>query len=102
MESLPPDAAEETFEEIIRSPSVRVERIISQGQSSPGSGWYDQDENEWVMLIKGNATLEWEDGSITDLSAGDYLNIPAHRKHRVLSTAQDEITVWLAVFYKDP
>ena len=99
-DSLPKDLSEEVFEDIVNSNSVRIERIVSKGHSSPENGWYDQDENEWVMVVKGRATLQFEDGSICELSAGDYVNIPAHIKHKVAWTTPDEVTVWLAVFYK--
>jgi len=90
----------EVFEDIVRSPTVRIERIVSKGHTSPETGWYDQDENEWVMVVKGRATLEFEDGSRCEMSAGDYVNIPAHIRHKVAWTDPDDITIWLAVFYK--
>ncbi|MCG5500624.1 cupin domain-containing protein [Ectothiorhodospira lacustris] len=99
-DSLPKDLKSEVFEDIVRSSPVRIERIVSKGHASPDSGWYDQDENEWVMVVEGKASLIFEDGSKCDLSAGDYINIPAHVKHKVAWTDPDEITVWLAVFYK--
>lgn len=98
--SLPKDTASEVFEDIVRSPSVRIERIVSTGQRTPDGYWYDQEENEWVMVVAGNATLEFDDGLKRDLSAGDYVNIPAHAKHRVAWTDPHETTIWLAVFYR--
>lgn len=98
--SLPQDLRTEVFEDIVRSSTVRIERIVSQGHTSPESGWYDQDEHEWVMIMAGRGTLEFEDGSTCDLSAGDYINIPAHTRHKVAWTDPDTMTVWLAVFYK--
>lgn len=100
LDALPKDLEKEVFEDLVRSQSMRIERIVSKGHSSPESGWYDQDENEWVMVVEGSASLEFEDGSVCDLSAGDYINIPAHVKHKVSWTDPDEITVWLAVFYR--
>lgn len=100
LDSLPTDLTTEVFEDIVRSSQVRIERIVSKGHTSPESGWYDQDENEWVMVIEGRASLEFEDGSTCDLTAGDYVNIPAHVKHKVIWTDPDRPTVWLAVFYK--
>ncbi len=99
-DSLPEDLSVEVFEDIVRSPTVRIERIVSKGHTSPETGWYDQDENEWVMVVKGRATLEFEDGSRCEMSAGDYVNIPAHIRHKVAWTDPDDITIWLAVFYK--
>lgn len=98
--SLPEKLDSEVFEEIVRSSTVRIERIVSNGHQTPDGKWYDQDENEWVMVVKGAASLEFEDGSKINLSAGDYVNLPAHAKHRVTWTAPNEVTVWLAVFYR--
>lgn len=100
LDSLPTDLTYEYFEDIIRSSSVRIERIVSRGHTSPETGWYDQEENEWVMVIRGRAILEFENGARHDLAAGDYINIPAHARHKVAWTDPDELTVWLAVFYK--
>lgn len=97
---LPSNLAEEAFDEIVRSPGARIERIVSQGHVSPDTGWYDQHENEWVMLLRGAAVLEFEDGSSRRLAVGDYLNIPARCRHKVSWTSPDEVTVWLAVFYR--
>ncbi len=98
--SLPIDLKTEVFEDIVHAPGVRIERIVSLGHTSPESGWYDQDENEWVMVIQGGGEITFEDGAVCKLSKGDYLTIPAGRKHRVSWTDPDQITLWLAVFYK--
>ncbi|MFO1369005.1 MAG: cupin domain-containing protein [Marinagarivorans sp.] len=96
---LPADLTSEVFEDILRAPGVRIERIVSKGHSSPESGWYDQEEHEWVMVVQGAGLLIFEDGSECQLSAGDYITIPAHCKHKVKWTDPDQVTVWLAVFY---
>lgn len=98
--SLPDDPGTEVFEDILRNDSVRIERIVSSGQSSPEQGWYDQDEGEWVMVLRGAARLLFEDGREVELDAGDFIDIPAHTKHRVSWTDPGETTIWLAVFYK--
>ena len=98
---LPEQSNQEVFQDILRTPNIRIERIVSYGQSSPEQGWYDQDEGEWVMLLQGSAVLVFADGSEVSLSAGDYLNIPAHCKHRVALTNAEQATVWLAVFYRE-
>ena len=90
----------EIIEEIIAADSVRIERILSRGQASPTNDWYDQDENEWVVVLKGHGRLLFDDGTKRDLSAGDCVNIPAHRRHRVAWTDPDQPTIWLAVFYR--
>ena len=78
---------------------VHIERIISKGHNSAESGWYDQDRNEWVMVLQGEAILLLEGGSPVNLKAGDFMNIPAHQKHRVEWTDPDTETIWLAVHY---
>ncbi len=97
---IPADLPEEIFEDIITTPGIRIERILSHGQSSPASGWYDQDENEWVMVLSGQGVIEFENNRIVKLNKGDYLNIKAGQKHKVVSTSPDEVTVWLAIFYQ--
>jgi cupin 2 domain-containing protein len=89
----------EAVDVLARGRSTRVERIVSHGHASPPGFWYDQTENEYVVLLAGRAELEVEGvGSVT-LEPGDWLDIPARLRHRVAWTAPDEDTVWLAVFY---
>lgn len=89
----------EILEDIVRSEHVRIERILSKGQASPEAGWYDQDENEWVVVLQGRGRLVFDDGTEVELDTGSYMNIPAHKKHRVAWTDPDRVTIWLAVFY---
>ncbi len=98
-DAMPTDAANEVFEDIVRTPHVRIERIISKGHASPEVGWYDQEENEWVIVLQGAGAILFEDGRQVVLNKGDYLNIPAHSKHKVLWTDKEGLTIWLAVFY---
>ncbi len=97
---IPESAPEELFTELLNAANVRIERIVSFGQSSPEGFWYDQDENEWLLLLEGSATLGFEDGSTLDLGPGDFLNISAGQRHRVEKTDPNGRTVWLAVFMK--
>ena len=98
---IPNDLPEELIEVISESEGVRIERIVSRGHRSPEGFWYDQDENEFVLLVSGEAELLFEeDNESVRLEEGDYLVIPAHRRHRVAWTAPDRETVWLAVHYK--
>lgn len=97
---IPESLEAETFDDLLKTKNVRIERILSHGQCSPDGFWYDQEENEWVVVLKGSATLVFEDGVRVNLKEGDHLNIPARSKHRVAWTDPDEVTVWLAVFYK--
>ena len=79
---------------------VRIERIISHGHASPADFWYDQPQAEWVIVLKGAARLQFDDGMM-EMRPGDFVNIPARQKHRVDWTTPDEPTVWLGVRYGD-
>ena len=95
-----PEALEsEEFLRLAAGDNVEIERIVSKGHKSPDDGWYDQARSEWVILLKGAAQLEFEGDRRVELSAGDYVNIPAHCRHRVAWTSPSEHCVWLAVHY---
>src|SRR5689334_19170032 len=96
---IPARLPDEFVQTILRSPSVRIERIVSRGHASPEGFWFDQEESEFVVLISGAARLRFEGEEPFEMAAGDYINIPARRRHRVEWTTPDEPTVWLAVFY---
>lgn len=98
--NIPEKIPDEIFEKILEYKNVRIERIISNGQASAKDFWYDQDENEWVILLKGSAEILFEEQSEKIfLKEGDYINITAHIKHRVEYTDQNVETIWLAIFY---
>jgi cupin 2 domain-containing protein len=95
---LPAREAEEQIDRLIDRPTVRIERIVSTGQASPPGFWYDQADDEFVVLLTGAARLRFEEGSPgLDLKPGDWVEIPAHVRHRVEWTQADPPTVWLAV-----
>jgi cupin 2 domain-containing protein len=96
---IPVDLPDELFATLLDAAGIHVERIVSHGHTSPEDFWYDQSEREWVVVLKGAARLRFDDG-VVELKAGDSVNIPAHKKHRVEWTTPDEPTLWLAVFYK--
>lgn len=99
--ALPDAAREEVFDTIVDADNVTIERIVSSGQASPSGYWYDQERHEWVMVLRGRAGLQFEDGGeVLEMGPGDCVDIPAHQKHRVAWTADDEPTVWLAVHYR--
>lgn len=75
---------------------MRIERIVSHGHASPDAFWYDSDQHEWVLVLTRSAKLRFE-GVTLEVKPGDYVNIPARTKHRVMRTTPDEPTVWLAV-----
>jgi cupin 2 domain-containing protein len=95
---IPDSLHDELIEEIVRTGKVRIEKITSRGHVSVE--WYDQENDEFVLLVKGEAKLRFEDGDRTiHMKAGDYLIIRAHERHVVEWTIPDEDTVWLAVHY---
>jgi cupin 2 domain-containing protein len=99
-DGIPNELPEELFTEILKTETFRMERIVSQGHTSSEGFWYDQDQNEWVMVLKGAAHIRFEDGMDTvELGPGDCLTIPVHKRHRVEWTAPDQRTVWLAISY---
>jgi cupin 2 domain-containing protein len=89
---------EEQFEALLDRPGIRLERIVSTGQATPGGDWYDQTADEWVVLLRGRAALLIEGEAVPrELVPGDWLLLPAHCRHRVTHTAPDGPTVWLAL-----
>lgn len=91
---------EEIFESLIPDKGVLIERILSTGQASPPGYWYDQERDEWVAVLQGGAKLAWDTGDIVDLGPGDWVFIPAHKKHRVEWTSSQPPCIWLAVHGK--
>jgi cupin 2 domain-containing protein len=86
---------------LLQHGTLRIERIVSRGHHSPPDFWYDQAENEWVLLVSGEARLRFrEKDEWIHLRPGQYLTIPAHVRHRVEWTDPVQDTVWLAVFYR--
>lgn len=95
---IPKQMPEELFQTLLSKGQVKIERIISKGQSSPTNQWYDQIQDEWIILLEGQAKLQFEsDLSIIFLKPGDYLLIPAHTKHRVHWTAPTIESIWLTI-----
>jgi cupin 2 domain-containing protein len=97
--AIPPALPEELLTTLVERQGVRIERIVSRGHSSPIDFWYDQDESEFVLVVQGHARIELAGQGELDLRAGDYIELPAHVKHRVTWTDPQQDTVWLAVFY---
>lgn len=97
---LPEATGEEQFVELLKRPGIRIERIVSTGQASAPGFWYDQSEAEWVLLLAGEALLHFEDEpQPRRLKPGDFVDIAAHRRHRVEWTTPTQPTIWLAIFY---
>lgn len=98
-QNLPFHLPYECVEVLQSQPNVRIERIVSQGHSTPTGQWYDQSEHEWVIVLQGLGVIEYENGEQLMLNVGDYVYLPAHVKHRVASTVKNEHTIWLAIFW---
>lgn len=97
--TIPCNLEQEVFEQLAGNDCVTIERILSKGQKSPPSGWYDQEKNEWILVLKGKAVLAFEDQEAISLIEGDFINIPPHKKHKVEWTDPDNETIWLAIHY---
>ena len=96
---IPTDLKDEIFEDIINTDNLKIERIVSYGHTSPKSGWYESENSEWVIVLKGEASLSFENSKDIKLNEGDYINITAFTKHKVSWTLPNTETVWLAVHY---
>ena len=93
-----PEPGAECILALFESAGVKIERIVSRSHASPEGFWHDEDDDEWVMVLKGDAALRFDDGKVVEMKPGDHLLIPKHRKHRVERTSEE--TVWLAVHVK--
>ena len=95
-----PTAGEFEASELLVEAGVTIKRIVSHGQASPDDVWYDQDEDEWVIVLAGSAGLVVEgEAQPRSLKAGDYVALPAHVRHRVAWTDAAQPTIWLAIHY---
>ena len=92
------ESRNEEFLTLFENRSAKCERIVSHSHTSPPGFWYDQEWDEWVIILRGSATLEFEGGERVELQPGDYLTIAKHAKHRVGQTSAE--TIWLAVYLK--
>lgn len=104
-EKIPDELPEELSSLLTENENVKIERIVSDGHASPEGFWYDQEQNEWIMLMSGTAVLSIEENGAlrrVELHPGDHLLLPAHQRHRVEATSQTEKTIWLAVYYSPP
>ena len=95
-----PNIEDECLEDILVNMNFRVERIVSKGHITAEGYWYDQEADEWVILLSGSAIILFENNYEIKMEPGDYINIPAHTKHRVVFTNTQIETVWLAIHYQ--
>ena len=94
---LPAARRAEAFTDLLDRPGVRIERIVSRGQATPEDTPMVQQQDEWVVLLSGEAGIRVENSAEVMLRPGDHLTILGGQRHWVTYTAKDEPTVWLAV-----
>ena len=97
---IPKTLQEELFEVLLEQKNIKIERIVSEGHTTQKFQWYDQEDNEWVIVLQGEAILSFEDSKDVTLHVGEYINIPRHKKHKVTYTSLSEQTIWLAIHYR--
>jgi cupin 2 domain-containing protein len=98
--NIPHHMGDEVFDTILAFDGCEIKRIISKGHQSPPDYWYDQERNEWVVVLKGAAALKFKnEDNVVEMMPGSYVHIPAHCKHRVEWTDPDVETIWLAMYY---
>jgi cupin 2 domain-containing protein len=99
--NLPPrPLADELTDIFVDRPGLRIERIVSSGQATPQGEWYDQNGDEWVLVVAGAARLRIEDEpDDRQLGSGDWVLLPAHCRHRVTWTQAEPPTIWLAIHF---
>ena len=99
--NIPEHIPDEVFETLQETSNLKIERILSMGQTTPDGEWYDQERDEWVILLRRQARLKMEgEAELLHLKAGDYVHLPAHLRHRVEWTDPEEVCVWLAIHYE--
>jgi cupin 2 domain-containing protein len=99
--NIPQQLTNEAVEELLSTPNVRIERIVSTGHATAPDEWYDQDRAEWVLLLAGSAVLLFEgESEPMRLEPGSYVHIPAHKRHRIAWTDASMPTIWLAIHYQ--
>jgi len=90
---------EELFEVLVDNDNVLIEKVVSTGQITAPGNWYDQKREEWLIVLQGEGELSYEDSSRIKLTSGDYLYIPARKKHRVEYTSTEPPCIWLTIFF---
>ncbi len=101
--ALPKNLPDELVESLVEEPGLRLERIVSTGHVTPDGEWYDQESDEWVVLLTGAANLRFQaPEEVLAMRPGDFVKISAQRKHRVDWTDPNEPTVWLALHFRIP
>jgi cupin 2 domain-containing protein len=78
--------------EVAQISGVLIEQILSGALPAPVA--FDQPEDEWVVLLNGDAVLEIA-GEPVALTTGDWVLLPARLPHRLIETRPG--TTWLAL-----
>ena len=86
-----PPPGGERVDTLLDHRNLVIERITSSAGAPPSS--YVQPQDEWVVLLRGEATLAVADEEI-HLGPGDYLFLPSGTPHTVLCTSEGAL--WLA------
>lgn len=98
--NLPDSSKGEIFQDIIDNHNFKLESIVSSGQATPDGEWYDQPNDEWVLLLQGSGVLIFEDESEScRMNPGDHILISAHKKHRVEETDKNGKSIWIALHF---
>ncbi len=88
---------EELKRVLLSDNNVRIEHIVSSGQTTPPDEWCTQDDHEWICVLSGTGELTYDDGLVQRLNAGDVTFIPAGCPHQVSYTSDP--CVWLCIFW---
>ena len=97
---IPKQIPDEIIECVLSNDNITIERIISKGHNTPIDQYYDQEKSEWIIILQGQAVLSFEEPhKEVRMKVGDYLLIPAHKRHRVEWTKPDSETLWLAIYF---
>ena len=95
IEKLPEIEEEEIVDILKENEDVKIERIISTGQVSD---WMVQEKREYVLLIQGNAVIEFNDKTV-EMKSGDILFIEKRERHRVAYTSENPCCIWFCVHF---
>lgn len=87
----------EFFETLIDSKNIKIERIVSKGNSDSPDFWYNQQQDEWVILIQGTAKIAFENEETISIVAGEHLFIPKFKKHKIVETSTQPECIWIGV-----
>jgi len=90
----------EDFSNIFSSRGLQIKRIISKGYRTPETKWLKDDTDEFVILLRGSASIRFFNGEIKRMKSGDYLHIPSGTKHKVTYTSKKPCCYWLAIHFK--